>query len=339
MTNRFDLFHGDGRHSPELGAELPEPLYLRLRQPGRYLVDEGLRDACNVALLLGQPLLLTGEPGTGKSRFAHALAWEFGLGEPLVFEVKSTSQARSLFYHYDALRRYQDLQSSRLPQDPPLSDYLTINALGQAILNSLTREELEKLPEKLRPLRAEGEPRRSVVLLDEIDKAPRDFPNDVLTELEDLYFRIPELGATRLQANPKLRPLVVLTSNSERDLPDAFLRRCVYYHIPFPNQERLAEIVGSQLEAFPADSPLLKDAIGLFTALRERGGLRKKPATAELLLWLLTLRSLLGEGAAAMGLRGAERREVLTRSLSGLIKTADDRTRALEVVTQWLNRA
>jgi MoxR-like ATPase len=337
MTSRFDLFHGDGRPNPEQGDKLPEPLYLQLRQPGRYLGDdEGLRDACNVALLLGQPLLLTGEPGTGKSRFAHALAWEFGLGEPLVFEVKSTSQARALFYHYDALRRYQDLQSRRLSHEPPLTDYLTINALGEAILNSLTREEV---PEELRPLRGEGDPRRSVVLLDEIDKAPRDFPNDVLTELEDLYFRIPELGTTRVQANPKLRPLVVLTSNSERDLPDAFLRRCVYYHIPFPNQERLAKIVALQLETFPAESPLVLDAIQLFAALREKGGLRKKPATAELLLWLLTLRSLLGEGAEAKGLRVAERREVLTRSLSSLIKTAEDRDRAMKVASQWLNGA
>jgi MoxR-like ATPase len=336
MTNSFDLFHGDGRHTPERGADLPEPLYLQLRQPGRYLVDDGLRDACNVALLLGQPLLLTGEPGTGKSRFAHALAWEFGLGEPLVYEVKSTSQARMLFYHYDALRRYQDLQSRTLSQEAPLTSYLTINALGQAILNSLAPEEL---PEELRPLRPEGVPRRSVVLIDEIDKAPRDFPNDVLIELEDLYFRIPELANTRLQANPKLRPLVVLTSNSERDLPDAFLRRCVYYHIPFPDAEKLAEIVALQLQVFPADSPLAREAIELFSELRERGGLRKKPATAELLLWLLTLQHLLGEGAAAIGLRGAERREALTRSLSSLIKTADDRQRALSVTSEWLNRA
>jgi MoxR-like ATPase len=336
MSTRFDLFHGDGRHTPERAAELPEPVFLQLRHPGRYLVDDGLRDACNVALMLGQPLLLTGEPGTGKSRFANALAWEFGLGEPLVFEVKSTSQARALFYHYDALRRYQDVQSQTLSPETPLTNYLTINALGQAILNSLVPEEL---PEHLRPLRPVGEPRRSVVLVDEIDKAPRDFPNDLLTELEDLYFRIPELTETRLQANPKLRPLVVLTSNSERDLPDAFLRRCVYYHIPFPDEQKLAEIVALQIQAFPADSPLVLETLELFGELRERAGLRKKPATAELLLWLLTLQALLGEGAAATGLRGSERREALSRSLSSLIKTADDRQRALAVASEWLNRA
>jgi MoxR-like ATPase len=335
MTSRFDLFHGDGRRRPELAAQLPQPLSLPLRQPGRYLVDGGLRDACNVALLLGQPLLLTGEPGTGKSRFAHALAWEFGLGEPLVYEVKSTSNARSLFYHYDALQRYQDIQSGIRAEDSPVTNYLTINALGQAILHSLAPEQV---PQALRDKTAIDGPRRSVVLLDEVDKAPRDFPNDVLTELEDLYFRIPELGDVRLQANPELRPLMVLTSNSERDLPDAFLRRCVYYHIPFPDPERLAEIVALQLDNVPAESRLVREAIELFRELRERGGLRKKPATAELLLWLLTLEPLLGEGAHATGLRGAEQRQAVGRSLSSLIKTADDRVRALEVLNQWLSR-
>jgi MoxR-like ATPase len=335
MTSRFDLFHGDGRRRPELAAQLPQPLSLQLRQPGRYLVDGGLRDACNVALLLGQPLLLTGEPGTGKSRFAHALAWEFGLGEPLVYEVKSTSNARSLFYHYDALQRYQDIQSGIRAEDSPVSNYLTINALGQAILHSLAPAQV---PQALRDKAAIDGPRRSVVLLDEVDKAPRDFPNDVLTELEDLYFRIPELGDVRLQANPELRPLMVLTSNSERDLPDAFLRRCVYYHIPFPDPEKLAEIVALQLDNVPAESQLVREAIELFQELRERGGLRKKPATAELLLWLLTLGPLLGEGAHATGLRGAEQRQAVGRSLSSLIKTADDRVRALEVLNQWLSR-
>lgn len=336
MTSSFDLFHGDGRQNPELGAQLPQPLHLQLRQPGRYLVEEGLRDACNVALLLGQPLLLTGEPGSGKSRFAHALAWEFGLGEPLVYEVKSTSNARSLFYHYDALQRFQDIQSGRRPEDAPVTHYLTINALGRAILNSLAPSQL---PPALQALAAPAAPCRSVVLLDEVDKAPRDFPNDVLTELEDLYFRIPELGDLRLQANPSLRPLMVLTSNSERDLPDAFLRRCVYYNIPFPDAEKLAQIVALQLQEFPAESVLVREAIALFTELRQpRSGLRKKPATAELLLWLLTLRRLLGEGADATGLRAAESQPALGRSLSSLIKTADDRGRAQEVLTHWLSR-
>ena len=120
MTTPFELFRGDGQQRP---LTLPQPVYLGLLKPELYLVDEGLRDACNVALLLGQPLLLTGEPGTGKSRFAHALAWEFGLGDPLVYEVKSTSTAQDLFYHYDALKRYQDIQSGFRPEQAPVSQY------------------------------------------------------------------------------------------------------------------------------------------------------------------------------------------------------------------------
>jgi MoxR-like ATPase len=120
-------------------------------------------------------------------------------------------------------------------------------------------------------------------------------------------------------------------------LPDAFLRRCVYYHIPFPEQERLEEIVALQLEDFPTNSALIRDAIALFVELREpRGGLRKKPATAELLLWLLTLRRLLGDAAHSTGLKAPAHRKVVGRSLSSLIKTADDRVLAQRVVSQWL---
>lgn len=152
-------------------------------------------------------------------------------------------------------------------------------------------------------------------------------------------FRIPELGDLLLRANPDLRPLVVLTSNSERDLPDAFLRRCVYYHIPFPEPDRLAEIVALQLQDFSAESALVQDAIELFGVLRQNSsGLRKKPATAELLLWLLTLQRLLGPGDEARGLREPPAQEALQRSLSSLIKTADDRSRAQTVLDQWLSR-
>lgn len=334
MPPPFALFHGDGRQRPDQADQLPAPLASQLRQPERYLVDDGLRDACNVALLLGQPLLLTGEPGTGKSRFAHALAWEFGLGEPLVHAVKSTNTAKDLFYHYDALKRYQDIQTGLASPDTPVSRYLTIQALGQAILHSHAPADL---PGALADLVRGEAPRRSVVLVDEVDKAPRDFPNDVLNEVEELSFRLPELGDVTVQAHPDRRPLIVLTSNSERDLPDPFLRRCVYYHIPFPDPERLESIVALQLRDLPLHSPLTREAIALFLELREpRAGLRKKPATAELLLWLLTLRRLLGPEADTAGLRGSAQREVVRRSLSSLIKTADDREQALRVVNQWL---
>jgi MoxR-like ATPase len=180
-----------------------------------------------------------------------------------------------------------------------------------------------------------------VVLSDEMDKAPRDFPNDLLNELEHLYFRIPELGDLRLQARDDLRPVVVITSNSEKDLPDAFLRRCVYHHLAFPDPERLREIVARQLQGWPCGSVAMADAIDLFYRLREpRSGLRKKPATAELLGWLLTLPHVLGgDGgpislAESGGLRGQE--QSLRRSFSSLIKTADDQAKAARVLSEWI---
>ncbi len=208
--------------------------------------------------------------------------------------------------------------------------------MGQAILTALGPA---ALPPVLSGLALATTPRRSVVLIDEIDKASRDFPNDVLNELEDMAFRLPELGDLEVKAPEERRPLVVLTSNSERDLPDAFLRRCVYYNIPFPDRWRLEEIVLRQLPEFAAESAVLRQAMELFLRLRDpANGLRKRPATAELLLWLLTLRRLLGEARwTAEADASAERipREVWLRSLSSLIKTAEDRERAEEVVNQW----
>ncbi len=183
-------------------------------------------------------------------------------------------------------------------------------------------------------------PKQSVVLIDEMDKAPRDFPNDLLNELEHLFFRIPELGDLQLRAKDGLRPIVVITSNSEKDLPDAFLRRCVYYHLPFPDPERLREIVARQLQDWPCGSVAMADAIDLFYRLREpRSGLRKKPATAELLGWLLTLPHLLGEHetlASSSSLRGQE--QALRRSFSSLIKTADDKAKAERVLSEWITK-
>ena len=152
-----------------------------------YIADQGLKDACNVALLLGQPLLLTGEPGTGKTQFAASLAWELGFDPPLKFEIKSTSTARDLFYTYDALKRFQDIQSGVSSSE--LLNYITYQALGLAILKTREPSEIKNL---LSPEFAHVGKSSSVVLIDEMDKAARDFPNVLLNELEHLYFRIPE---------------------------------------------------------------------------------------------------------------------------------------------------
>jgi MoxR-like ATPase len=325
---KYQFYLGSGtRDTRAAQVRLPQSRQVRLMQPEHYLADPGLTDACNVALLLGQPLLLTGEPGTGKTQFASSLAWELGLDTPLKFETKSNSAARDLFYTYDSLKRFQDAQSGA-PAGGPLL-YLTYRALGIAILRSCEPDEVATfVPTGF----VHGGKRRSIVLIDEIDKAPRDFPNDMLNELEQLYFRVPELGDVQIEADPELRPVVVITSNSEKDLPDAFLRRCVYYHIAFPDRARLAEIVAGRLGTHNAvSSAFLDDALSLFYQLRDQSsGLRKKPATAELLGWLLALQAL-GDGLA----NPLERSELAEKTVGVLIKTEYDLKKAMEIVRRW----
>jgi MoxR-like ATPase len=310
-------------------AKLPGSRRVRLTDPAGYLPDAGLLDAVNVALLLGQPLLLTGEPGTGKTQLAYNLAWELGFDPPLIFETKSASTSRDLFYTYDTMGRFHAAQTGEGSRNS--LDYLTWNALGIAILQSQPAADAQAW--RTKDFQPNG-PRRSIVLIDEIDKAPRDFPNDLLNEVENLYFRVPELNNVRIEASREMPPILVLTSNSEKNLPDAFLRRCVYYNIPFPGRDRLAEIVMSRAGSFEnSDSRLLADALELFFKLREPGsGLRKRPATAELIGWLITLREL---GVPADAELRRHRKAVLG-SLSTLIKSADDQETAQRIVEDWL---
>jgi len=281
------------KNSPKTPVELPPSRHQSTQtRPEAYLPDEGLVKAVNVALLLGQPLLLTGEPGTGKTQLAYSLAYQLGLGDVLKFETKSTSTHRDLFYIYDALGRFHAAQAAQLgDQNTPKHsvDYLTYNALGKAIILTNPPEKVKKyLPSNFPDY---TEPRRSVVLIDEIDKAPRDFPNDILNEIENLYFRIPELGNVEIKAE-NIQPILILTSNSEKSLPEAFLRRCIYYNVPFPDKTRLTEIIEVRLETFRFNnSDFIKDALEKFCKLRN-GGLRKKPSTAELLNWLMVLRDI-----------------------------------------------
>ena len=325
----YPFYSGDGnRQQSELPITLPVSPRSGLLQPDNYIADPGLKDACNVALLLGQPLLLTGEPGTGKTQLAYSLAWELGLEQPLKFETKSTSMARDLFYAYDALKRFQDVQSGVVATK--FLDYITFQALGSAILRSRNPDEVKHLL----PLEIlHSQKIRSVVLIDEIDKAPRDFANDLLNELELMYFRIPELANEKIVGDINLQPIVIITSNSEKDLPDAFLRRCIYYNIPFPKTERLAEIVANRLGINAGgSSPFLKAALNLFDRLRApQSGLRKKPATAELLGWLIILQKFTHESQNPL-----IQREVVFRTLSSLIKTAEDQEKARKVVEQWI---
>ncbi len=316
-------------------AELPPPWRSRIGDVRGYQPEPGLVDAVNVALALGQPLLLTGEPGTGKTQLAWHVSWQT-LGTdphgkpraPLVFEAKSNSNSRELFYSYDTLGRFHKAKEGSASN----VDYITYNALGLAILLANHENQVRQwLPASGGGLVHDG-PRRSVVLIDEVDKAPRDFPNDILNELEAMYFRIPELGNDPVSAPPEMRPILIITSNSEKSLPDAFLRRCVYYNIPFPERGKLAEIVQGRLRDAP--DPYLKAALDFFLKLRsDESRLRKKPATAELLGWLVYLGDRIEDKQKDL----RANKEILQASLGALVKNAEDQGAARDLLNAWLN--
>jgi MoxR-like ATPase len=325
---RFEIYRGRPGEAKPPPDPFLAPVWSGLSKPAGYVADQGLADAVNVALTLGQPLLLTGEAGSGKTQLAYSLAFELQLGPPLKFETKSTSEAKDLFYTYNALGRFQAAQTGEGSQDA--RDYLAFNALGEAILRANDPADVSWLFREGVPFSKRS---RSVVLIDEIDKAPRDFPNDILNEIDEMYFRIPELNNRIVSADRSLRPIVVLTSNSEKNLPDAFLRRCVFYFIPFPDRQRLREIINQRLAwVQQTEVELLNDAIGLFEFLRSsQCALTKPPATAELLGWLLALKSRFpGE---VNPLRGPPAR--IESTLCTLLKTGEDLKRSTQLLERW----
>ena len=318
------------KEQPRAPKQLPFHSASALRRPQNYLPDAGLVDAVNVALMLRQPLMVTGEPGTGKTVLAWSVAWELGLSPPLVFETKSTSQARDLFYNYDTLGRFTAKELRAEAGDA--RDYITYNALGAAIVLANPPEAVsDALPKGF----VHSERRRSVVLIDEVEKAPRDFANDILNEIERMYFRIPELGNRRIEAENEYAPVIVMTNNSEKSLPDAFLRRCIYYHIDFPTGLRLEEIVVARMPELigkGAAVALARDAIEFLLYAREdSAGLEKRPGTAELLAWLSAMTKL---GAKAeIDLR--DQSDIAERAFSALVKISSDRLRIRELLWSW----
>jgi len=312
-------------------VELAPPLVGETDAPSGYLADPGLVDTVNVALILRQPLLVTGEPGTGKSQLARSIAYQLGLEAPLNFETKSTSIARDLFYSFDNIGRFRSAQAG--DGHIAVAEFISFNALGMAIILANPPEQIaEFLPRGF----AHPGQRRSVVLIDEVDKAPRDFPNDILNEVERFFFRIAELGGRLVSADDRYRPIVVMTSNSEKALPEAFLRRCIFYNIPFPTADRLEEIVLSRLIGqFKSGAPLLKDAIEFFVALRGTDSrLRKRPGTAELLNWLT---AMLEFGCKADTALRAQERPVRA-TLSTLSKMTEDQEAVRESFQHWIAR-
>lgn len=336
MTN---FYTGDPKNwrDPDKSVMLPEPVSERLGDPRHYKPHPQLVDAVNLALMLGQPLLVTGEPGTGKTELAKNVAYELGLGLPIKFEVKSSTEARDLFYTFDTLRQFHDYHVRGREEVISNEDYITFQALGLALLCASPADEVADLLAKAKhslpkEVASTKMPRRLMVLIDEIDKAPRDVPNDILNEIELGYFRIPELDRT-ITASPAHRPVLIITSNSEKNLPDAFLRRCVYFDIPFPDEKALREIVDGRLPAFVGQNALLDDAVQIVEALRDvQSGLKKRPGTAELLVWLTALLDLGMQPDRSLH----ENEDAVFGTVSALVKDRTDQDRAREIVQDWM---
>jgi MoxR-like ATPase len=225
-----------------------------------YIVSQQLMDSVNVSITLARPLLVKGEPGTGKTLLAHSIAE--GINKDIiVWNVKSTTKAKDGLYVYDTVQRLNDARFG----EGDVSDikrYIKLGKLGQSFTTD----------------------KQVVLLIDEIDKADLEFPNDLLNEMDVMSFHIPETDETITAKN---RPIVIITSNSEKELPDAFLRRCVFHYIEFPDEELMERIVNVHFPNIERD--LMDAVIARFYWIRSLGRLRKKPSTSELIDWVQAL--------------------------------------------------
>jgi MoxR-like ATPase len=225
-----------------------------------YIASKALMEIVNVAVALGKPLVVKGEPGTGKTLLAHSITKALNR-KLLIWNVKSTTKAKDGLYVYDTVQRLNDARF----KDKDISDirqYIKMGKLGQSF----------KTDEQV------------ILLIDEIDKADVEFPNDLLNELDEMSFHIHELDE---EVRAKHRPIVIITSNSEKELPDAFLRRCLFYYIEFPDTEMMERIV--KVHYPDIENKLIKEALKRFYWIREMDGLRKKPSTSELIDWIKAL--------------------------------------------------
>ncbi|MBS0364492.1 MAG: MoxR family ATPase [Proteobacteria bacterium] len=258
----------------------------------RYVATDDLTLAVNAAITLGRPLLIKGEPGTGKTQLAQEIATS--LGCPLFeWHIKSTSKAQQGLYEYDAVSRLRDSQ---------LGD-ARVHDIGNYIVKGRLWE----------AFRSEQRP---VLLIDEIDKADIEFPNDLLRELDRMEFYVYE---TRELVQARQRPIVLITSNNEKELPDAFLRRCFFHYIRFPDEATMRAIVAVHFPDLKQE--LLSQALATFFEVRGTAGLKKKPSTSELLDWI---KLLLAEDIAPEVLRGDDSRKLIPALHGALLKNEQD---------------
>ncbi len=260
-----------------------------------YIASKPLMEIVNVSVNLAKPLVIKGEPGTGKTLLAHSIAEALNK-KLLIWNIKSTTKARDGLYVYDTVQRLNDARF----KDKDISDiraYIKLGKLGQAF----AAEE------------------QVVLLIDEIDKADIEFPNDLLNELDEMSFHIAELNE---EVAAKQRPIVIITSNSEKELPDAFLRRCIFYYIEFPDEDMMERII--RVHYPDIQEKVVRECIKKFYWIRQVDGLRKKPSTSELLDWIKAL---------AMGGVNVDRISSELPFLGTLLKTEQDTEKVARVAS------
>ncbi|WP_339718875.1 MoxR family ATPase [uncultured Pseudoalteromonas sp.] len=269
---------------------------MQFNSTDNYIASSSLKQAVNAAIMLEKPLLIKGEPGTGKTMLAEELAKS--LDTTLIqWHIKSTTKAQQGLYEYDAVSRLRDSQlgDERVHN---ISNYIVKGKLWQAFTY------------------AELNGKRPVLLIDEIDKADIEFPNDLLLELDKMEFHVYETGE-RIVA--KERPIVIITSNNEKELPDAFLRRCFFHYIDFPSSDEMQQIIDVHYPNVKQD--LVRQALEVFFNLREANGLKKKPSTSELLDWL---KLLMAEDIDAKTLHDKAQKGGLMPMFGALLKNEQD---------------
>ena len=265
---------------------------MRFEGTKNYIATEDLMVAVNAAIALERPLLIKGEPGTGKTVLAHEVAR--ALGKPLIeWHIKSTTKAQQGLYEYDAVSRLRDSQLGD-EKVHDISNYIKKGKLWEAF-NAVNRQ---------------------VLLIDEIDKADIEFPNDLLLELDRMEFFVYETGETVVATQ---RPIVMITSNNEKELPDAFLRRCFFHYISFPDSEVMGKI--AQVHFPNLQKNLLREALNAFYEIRDVPGMKKKPSTSELLDWL---KLLVSEDIPPEVLRAKDRKNLIPPLYGALIKNEQD---------------